>query len=75
MSTEEVFESIRSLKTGESVSCYQFYVVKKSSSSFCLNDTECKTRNRWGNLEQILEDVEYALQNKTLPGGKDNGRW
>ena len=45
----------------------RFTVGKKNKDSYILRDSTNRIRARWGNLEQITEDIEYVLQYQTLP--------
>lgn len=60
-------KQVSSLKLEERVDFGKFYVKKKGKGSYCLIDTTNKFRNRWGTLDQIMKDVDYALANDQLP--------
>lgn len=49
-------------------------VKRHARYDYVLNDSANKERNRWGSLEQIVEDAEFFTANGVLPPA-DTSRW
>ena len=71
-------ETVSDLKSGQSVGFDKdrvtFIVKKHGRGVYSLNASNFRTRNRWGNLAEILSDLNHCLEYGTLPR-PDGNRW
>lgn len=68
---------IKELRTGQDVSFREgrFKVKRVSRDSYTLSDATNHYRQRWGNLEEIVQDSEFAITNGVLPPAENIVGW
>lgn len=58
---------ITDIEIGKTKEFGNFSVMRKKKNTFILSNVKGGPRNRWGTINQINEDLQYALENGKLP--------
>jgi len=74
MEKSKIKASLKTLNIGDVWTFEPFWVKRKSVTSYCLFDARVRSRSRWGNLDEITDDIEHAIACKELPS-QDMPSW